>query len=138
MALRNRADASAAARHLKSCPGVYFGRSMTTVGELLSLRPKSLKYKHLVSSVPSPSRSTRAEKNSISRGDFGLLAAKAVNSAVTKSAPYLANSKGAARPENRSNQGSWRRAWDSNTRYACMPTKRPAPSVISEAMTELA
>jgi hypothetical protein len=62
MALRNRADASAAARHMKSCPGVNFGRSMATVGELLTLWPKSWKYSTWYQAYRVPSVNTGGEK----------------------------------------------------------------------------
>jgi hypothetical protein len=62
---------------------------------------KPLKWPDSEPSVPSPSRSTRPEKNSISGDSFGYLAVKAVNSHFIKSSPYLANLGAVGKPENR-------------------------------------
>jgi len=73
---------------------------METVGEPVAFYPKSLKIEPIHPQRTEVSRSTTAEKNSISRAAFGYFPDDAVNSIAIKTSPCLANYNAATKPEN--------------------------------------
>jgi hypothetical protein len=87
---------------------VNVGRSMETVSQSQAFPSKLLKYKDPHLQRTEVSRSTGAEKNSLSRGDFGVMADNAVNYTCRNPAPTLGYSSAATRQENRWELGSWR------------------------------
>jgi hypothetical protein len=67
-----------------------------------------LKEKHFLPQRTEFSRSTGAEKNSISAAIFGCFPYNAVNTSIIKTVPLLAISRAGTRPENRWEWGNWR------------------------------
>ena len=70
---------------------VNVGRSMETVSQSQAFPSKLLKYKDPHLQRTEVSRSTRADKNSISGAAFGYFPDDAVNSIAIKTSPCLAS-----------------------------------------------